>query len=248
MQFCIRREIDLNNCEERLKKVKGVPIELALPPRLEDFLPHKDRLADLQRLLYTLEIPVQSVHAPHGHLAAETFRDWSRVVVDFAESVRAPIVVFHPEVHLPEVRRERQAAALLNLKHVQDRTKVVIALETFWDADRVMMPDEIMEHHIPLVLDTSRIPRSEITWIIESYHTHIANVHLSAMAPGATREDVVKQFRPIDNDAFCLDLLDRLFELEWSGVVTLEYMPWLSEKQIEDRQLLERIYHRMPQV
>jgi hypothetical protein len=37
MRFCIRRKIDLNNSEERLRKVDHVPVEIALPPRLSDF-------------------------------------------------------------------------------------------------------------------------------------------------------------------------------------------------------------------
>jgi len=44
---------------------------------------------------------------------------------------------------------------------------------------RVLMPDEIMQNQIAMVLDTSRLPKSEITWVIESYHTHIVNLHLS---------------------------------------------------------------------
>jgi hypothetical protein len=67
------------------------------------------------------------------------------------------------------------------------------------------------------------------------------NVHLSAVTPGGERT-IGRQFRPIDNDPFCLDLLDRLHELGWEGVVTLEYVPWLSAKAIEDRKLLEQIY------
>jgi len=39
-----------------------------------------------------------------------------------------------------------------------------------------------------------------------------------------------------------MDLLDRLQELGWQGLVTLEYMPWLHAKVLEDRKLLERIY------
>jgi hypothetical protein len=39
-----------------------------------------------------------------------------------------------------------------------------------------------------------------------------------------------------------MDVLDRLQELQWGGLVTLEYMPWLHAKVLEDRKLLERIY------
>jgi hypothetical protein len=124
---------------------------------------------------------------------------------------------------------------------MQERTSVTIAIETLWDYNLVLNPDDIMEKHLPMVLDTSRIPKTEITWIIESYRTQIVNVHLSAVEPGG-KTDISRQFKPVDSDSFCLDILDRLQELGWSGLVTLEYMPWLSSKSIEDRVLLERIY------
>jgi hypothetical protein len=37
MRRRIRRKIDLNNAEERTRKVEHVPVEIALPPRLSDF-------------------------------------------------------------------------------------------------------------------------------------------------------------------------------------------------------------------
>ena len=243
MRFCIRKEIGFNNSEERLQKVRGVPIELALPPDINDFVQDRHGLVEVKKQLARFRIPVLSVHAPHGHLADETFKSWAPQVVGFAESIGCGTVVFHPEKRSDAMRKDLHATVLLNMKHVQDRTRVLIAIETFWDLDRVLTPDEIMEHHMPMVLDTSLIPKSEITWIIESYHTHVVNVHLSAVAPGGEREEAGRQFRPIDNDPFCLDLLDRLHELKWKGVVTLEYQPWMSGKSVEDRQLLERIYH-----
>jgi hypothetical protein len=242
MKFCIRREIDLANIHERLNKVKGVPIELGLSPDLDVFLRERHRLVEVARNVKELGIPVSSVHAPHGQIADANFKNWAMGVIGFAEAVGAGIAVFHPEKRSKEDGQDEQAAALANIKHVQDRTRVTMAVETFWDKSRVLTPDEIMEHHLPMVLDTSLIPRPEITWIVESYRTHLVNIHLSGVKPGG-RDRAGHQHQPIDSDAFCLDLLDRLFELGWNGVVTLEYMPWLQDKSLEDRHLLERIYH-----
>jgi len=242
MRFCIRREISFDNSEERLRKVKDVPIELALPPKLDDFMRNRHLLMDVKRQLKEFRIPVRSVHAPHGHLADETFKSWAQVVIGFAESVGSEIVVFHPEKQPEETRKDLRTTALLNVKQVQDRTRVTVALETFWDEGRVLTPDEIMEHHLPMVLDTSLVPKPEIIWIIESYRTHLVNVHLSAVTQSGGRNAPPQQFRPVDSDPFCLDVLDRLYELKWNGEVTLEYMPWLASKSVEDRKLLERIY------
>lgn len=241
MRFCIRRGIDFANSRKQLEQVRGIPIELALPSSLDLFLRDQHRLSDVERQLREFEIPVRSVHAPHGELGESSFKNWAGRIIQFAEALGAEILVFHPEERSEGTRREEQSSALQNIKYLQDRTAVTIAVETLWDKDRVLTPDEIMENRLPMVLDTSYIPKTEVTWIIESYRTHLVNVHLSAVTPGGERT-IGRQFRPIDNDPFCLDLLDRLHELGWEGVVTLEYVPWLSAKAIEDRKLLEQIY------
>jgi sugar phosphate isomerase/epimerase len=242
MRFCIRREIDFFNTEERLRRVQGIPIEIAFPRELEYFLEHRQKLMDVKRTLRRFSIPVRSVHAPHGDLAGNDFSNWAPVAIGFAEAVGAEIVVFHPETLSHRKGRDDQTTALQNIKREQERTGVLISLETFREKDRVLTPDEIMENHLPMVLDTSLIPKTEITWIMESYHTHVSNIHLSAVSEGAEQHACVRQFRPIDSDPFCLDILDRLHELGWNGLVTLEYLPWLSSKSMEDRLLLERIY------
>jgi len=242
MRFCIRREIDFSNTEERLRKVQGIPIEIAFPRKLEYFIEHRQKLMDVRRALRRFSIPVRSVHAPHGELAGKDFMDWARIAIGFAESVGAEIVVFHPETLSHEKGREDQTTALQNIKREQERTKVLISLETFREKDRVLTPDEIMENQLPMVIDTSLIPKTEITWIMESYHTHVSNIHLSAVSEGVEQQACARHFRPIDSDPFCLDILDRLQELGWNGLVTLEYLPWLSNKSMEDRLLLERIY------
>jgi hypothetical protein len=243
MRFCIRQQISYANSDGRLQKLQGVPIELALPPDLDEFLKGKDRLADVAAQVKAYQVPVYSVHAPDGHLADDTFLDWAGRVVQLAESVNAGIMVLHPEP-LPAGRAGD--TVLENIRHLQDRmqdrTRVTIAMETFWDTERVLTPDAIMNNQIPMVLDTSRLPKSEIIWAIETYHTHIVNIHLSAVTRDRGLKGLARQHQPIDRDGFCMDILDRLQELAWYNVVTLEYMPWLHGKVLEDRKLLERIY------
>jgi len=241
MRFCIRKGIDFANSRQQLEQVRGVPIELALPSSLDMFLRDQHRLADVERQIREFGIPVHSVHAPHGALGDGSFRIWAGKLIQFAEGLGSDMLVFHPEERLDSSRNDEQASALSNVQYLQDRTAVTIAVETLWDKNPVLTPDEIMAHSLPMVLDTSYIPKSEVTWIIESYRSQIVNVHLSAVTPGGGRT-AGRQFRPIDNDPFCMDLLDRLHELGWDGVVTLEYVPWLSGKALEDRKLLEQIY------
>lgn len=242
MYFCIRKQIEYTNSDERLSKLQGVPIELALPQDLDAFLKDKDRIPDIERQVRDYQVPVYSVHAPDGHLADVRFIDWAGKVVQFAEAVGAGIAVFHPEDAGPDSGDLDHLSVVENIRHLQERTQVVIAVETLWNSKRVLTPDQIMKESLPMVLDTSNLPKPEITWVIESYHTHIVNLHLSAVTRDRELKGIAKKFQPVERDNFCLDLLDRLQELEWNGVVTLEYMPWLHAKVLEDRMLLDRIY------
>jgi sugar phosphate isomerase/epimerase len=149
MRFCIRRGIDFANSRKQLEQVRGIPIELALPSSLDLFLRDQHRLSDVERQLREFEIPVRSVHAPHGELGESSFKNWAGRIIQFAEALGAEILVFHPEERSEGTRREEQSSALQNIKYLQDRTAVTIAVETLWDKDRVLTPDEIMENRLP---------------------------------------------------------------------------------------------------
>ena len=242
MYFCIRRQIDGSNSNERLGRLQGVPIELAFPQDLGEFLRDKERLPDIEQQVKTFQVPVYSVLAPDGHLADANFISWAGKSVQFAEAVGAGIVVFHPEPAGPDSGDLDHLSVAENIRHLQDRTRVVLAVETMWNSQHVLSPDQIMQAGLPMVLDTSHLPKPEITWVVETYHTHIVNLHLSAVTRDRELKGIVNQYQPVERDNFCLDLLDRLQELEWNGVVTLEYMPWFHTKVLEDRKLLDRIY------
>jgi hypothetical protein len=64
MRFCVHREIGLKNSEERLKKFENVPVEIALPPDLNDFLQHRHCLPAVKTHVDKFNIAVRSVHAP----------------------------------------------------------------------------------------------------------------------------------------------------------------------------------------
>jgi hypothetical protein len=242
MYFCIRRQIDYSNSDDRLSKLRGVPIELAFPQDLVEFLLDKDGLAVVERQVKDYEVPVYSVHAPEGHLTDGNFIEWAGKVVQFAEAVGSGIMVLHPEAVAADSGDQGHLSVIENIRHLQERTRVVIAMETFWDKKRILTPDQIMNASLPMVVNTSRLPKSEITWVIETYHTHIVNLQLSAVIRDIGLKGIAKQYQPVERDNFCLDLLDRLQELEWNGVVTLEYMPWLHAKVLDDSKLLDRIY------
>jgi hypothetical protein len=244
MRFCIRRDIDFGHFKDRLAKVHGVPIELALPTALDLFQTNRHVLLDIARHLREKSIAVRSVQAPQGRISDVAFRGWGSGVAGFAEAIGAEMIVFYPENIPGSERQSLVAAACENLTYVRERTKVTVAVETVSEEGRVLGPREIMDHALPMVLDTSLLSKPDITWIMESYHTHVVNVHLSAVVPHGETPSTSRKFQPIDSDPFCMDLLDRFSELGWDGLVTLEYMPWLTAKSLEDRNLLEQIYHQ----
>jgi hypothetical protein len=242
MRFCVRHSVDFADCSSRLSKAEGVPIELAFTQELDEFLKGKDRLPDVLRQVTEHQVPVYAVQAPEGPLADAAFPEWAGEVVRFGEAVGAGIVVFRPEAADAGAAGKEVTMALENIRNLQARSRPILAVGTFRDRLRLLSPDEIMRHQLPLVLDTSQLPKSEITWIVEAYHARVVNLHLSAVIRDEELEGIEWKHQPIDRDGFCLDVLDRLQELGWNGLVTLDYMPWLFAKVVEDQMLLERIY------
>ncbi|MDA8098611.1 MAG: hypothetical protein M0042_03165, partial [Nitrospiraceae bacterium] len=209
MRFCIRQRIDFQNSNARLAKLNGVAVELAFPHDLEEFLQGTGSIGHVESQVKSHGVSVYSVHAPDGHLSDETFIDWAGKVVQFAEAVGASVMVLHPE-KISETRNGNRDAVIGNIQHLQDRTKVTIGVETFWGAPRVLSPDAIMQSQLPMVLDTSYLPKPEILWVIESYHTHIVNLHLSAVTRDRKLKGFAYKHQPVDRDGFCMDILDRL--------------------------------------
>lgn len=246
MKFSIRREVDFNNIEGRLSELQGVPIELALPYRVNDYLEQRAKMPELERFIKDNKIIVHSVHATQGHLTDKNFMDWAGETVKLAEKVGASVVVFHPESKAMDMRLNYQVIALQSIKRLQRECAVIIAIETFGNKKRVLTPEEIIEKKLPMVLDTSHLYKDRIIQVIEKYHKGIVNVHLSAVAPDPEhpeRPGEETQHQPIGRDSFCFHVVERLQQLGWDGIVTLEYMPWHHSKLIEDRQMLDEIFN-----
>ena len=215
-----------------------MPIELALPHRLDEYLKEASALHALAAFVRKEEIRCPSVHAPQGRLTDEGFLSWAVEVVRFAEAIGAYTLVFHPENVRKDEKANLQVIALGNLKALQRNTEVRIAVETFGSAKRVLLPEEIGEKELWMVLDTSHVFRDRVFDLIERYHGTIAAIHLSEM-----REDETGQVRPhLPVRDYGFEVLHALQKKGWHGTVTLEYLFEYHDQMVSDREVLEALF------
>lgn len=241
MKFGIRQAIDLADFRKYLDPLKGIPIELALPYKIEDYFNSRPFLDDLVKYIGQEGIVCQSIHAPQGRISDEYFMSWGEEVTLFAERVRAEVVVFHPEQRAPGKRIKFQNIALARIRRLQELGSVVVGIETFGGERRIFRPSEIVELGLPMVLDVSHVTEGESRELIQTNLANIAGIHLSAIGiDPKTRENT--HHLPVNE--FCLEVLDTLNSAKWNGPVTLEYLPWHHEKLLKDRERLEKRYSK----
>ena len=239
MRFSIRRGVNLQDFKESLADLDGIPIELALPHKLDEFLADMDHLDDLAAYVQDAGILVGSVHAPQGRLADEDFMRWAVPTIRFVEKTGAPVAVFHPESVPKLLKPSAQAIALRNVKRLQRETAVTVAIETFGSAKRVLTPEEVIERGLPLILDTSHLLVRRIFQVIETYHSGIVGVHLSEMR----HDDAAGHDLPhMPVASYGIEVLQALRARGWDGNVTLEYLPQYHDRLIPDRQALEELF------
>lgn len=235
MKFAIRQEVSLNDFPARLFQIGRMPVELALPYKLEDYLEQAQKgfLEALAASVKFCGTVVSSVHATQGHLTDPGFMTWALETVRFAEEVGAGVVVFHPEQSRKDRRLDFQVMALQNLKRLRRETEITVAVETFGGPKRILSPEEIGEKGLPMVLDTSHLFMERTLGVIRRYHKSIVLVHLSEPRDG-------RQHMPVEGFGF--DVLDTLKAVGWEGPVTLEYLPEFHSELVPHVEVLERMY------
>ena len=235
MRFAIRREVDPIDIAGSLAGLSGVPIELTLPYKIEDYRAHRKRLLGVVADIVEQEgILVQSIHATQGRLTDPCFWDWAFETVKYAEELSAKVVVFHPEVFAQNVRLDKQILALQNIKRLQRETDTVkVGIEAFGNKKRVLTPEEICQKGRWLVLDTSHLFPERSLQIVGQWHKQICEVHLS-------EGNDKGQHQPVQGYGY--QILDALKAKGWDGPVTLEYMFEFHWQLLEDRARLEEKY------
>ncbi|OPY00287.1 MAG: hypothetical protein A4E60_02376 [Syntrophorhabdus sp. PtaB.Bin047] len=164
---------------------------------------------------------------------------WALPTVQFAQKVGASVAVFHPE-SVPKLSKpSAQTMALGNLRRLKRETDIVVAIETFGNAKRVLTPEETIEIKLPMVLDTSHLFVPRIFEIIHAYHSGIVSLHLSEMR----YDDAAGHDLPhLPVASYGIEVLEALRAKDWSGNVTLEYLPQFHDQLIPDRAVLEELF------
>ena len=226
--------VGFDRMEELEPHFEGVdfPVELALPYRVVDFLPIADRMDEIGGFLKGRGVKVLSVHAPQGNLADEDYARWATPAMSLAELLGARSVTFHPSLSRRAGREAGQAAAIRHIGELQEGARALACIETFGGKRRMFHPEEIAEESLPMVLDTAHLHDDDrILRLIRGYYQGIPTVHLSARG---------EKEHHLPLDAFCLDVVSLLVDLNWEGSLVLEYLPWHHYRTATDLELLER--------
>lgn len=224
MKFCVRRSVHFDDFERWFSGFKGIPLEVVLPHDMQEFWSVVGRFGELAAYVRDNGYLVNSIHAPHGRLSGNAFMAWAPQVTRFAERTGAGLVVYHPEGNIAKARKSRfQAAALGNIKVLQGRTPVTVAIETFGNKSRIFTPSEIIEHCLPMVLDTGHVDEEYAFELIEQYSGNIVAVHLSENSIDPTFGTKVMGRLPVES--YGIEVLKALQARGWNGTVTLEYLP-----------------------
>ena len=241
MKFSVHRSIHFDSFDTWLSGLEGIPIELAVPHDMQEFWSVIGSLRELAVFVRDKGLLVSSVHAPHGRLAGNAFMAWAAQVTKFADRVGARFTLFHPEDRIARAIKPRlQATALVNIKALQTRTRAWVAIETFKNRSRMFTPMEIIEHGLPMVLNTRHLLEQDALGLIARYSGNIVSVHLSENRIDPAYSGKILNHPPAES--YGIKVLKVLQDKGWDGTVTLEYLPDYHDRLIPDRQRLQELF------
>jgi sugar phosphate isomerase/epimerase len=239
--FAVRQDVDLDDIPGSLPPTQTVPLELALPWRVDEFLSTMDRLSGLKNHIQTSGLSVVTVHAPQGRLTDDMFRSWALPTMAFAESVGARVVTFHPENCAKLEKPNLQRIAVANIKQLQRQFDPRVSIESFGNPKRVMSPEDIVGLGLPLTLDVSHLESARTLSIIGAHWRQIRVVHLSEYG---WHEGHEKNRTHTPAGKTCEEVLRILKAKGWQGVITLEYLEEFRSVMFADRERLEKDWRR----
>lgn len=219
----------IEDLETRFRSI-DFPVELALPWKYKElWLPMEGRVDDMIAFFKKSSVEILSIHATQGRITEERFLRWGRLTLQIARELGVRDVTIHPNI----AKRQREWSKEQALRLIRRvKGKDIFSIETFSGKHRVFSPLELVEAKIPMTLDTAHIhDRNLVMDIVDRGHPNIKTIHLSAVGRG-------EHHLPIDE--FCVRVVDRLVELEWSGNVILEYLPWHHYRVRNDIRALQR--------
>lgn len=222
---------EVGQVQERYSDLK-FPVEVALPWTWELYAPIRPFLDEIASKISSYGVRALSVHAVQAPISDDRFLTWGVEMAEFAKKISSPYVVIHPNKFHGEDRKEK---SLSNVRSLTEQTGVLFCVETFESNARVLTIKDIIDHDIPMVLDTSHIFSDDKIYRILAVHGHnIPVIHLSARKSPA-------QHQPIDD--FCMGVVKHLKEIEWGGNIVLEYLKEYHCFYPEDIAKVEGVLH-----
>jgi sugar phosphate isomerase/epimerase len=218
-----------NEMEPHFKSI-DFPVELALPWKYQEYwVPIEKKLDKVIAFFKQSPVEILSIHATQGRISEESFLSWGSQTLELARELGVTDITIHPNL-IKGDREFQQMATLRMIKRMGGEE--LFSIETFSGYRRLFTPQEIMDQDLPMTLDIAHIHDQDFVMeIIERHHRKIKTVHLSAVGEG-------EHHLPIND--FCISVVARLKELNWSGPVQLEYLPWHHYRVREDIQALRQ--------
>lgn len=221
----------LGKLRERLAHC-NCPVELDFPAREECWPSLLERADEITDCVCASGAKVLSVHAPPVKMDGDGFVETALQLARLADSLGASSVTFHPsKCGKAEDRESRQARAVANIRSAQARTKIALAVETLAHNRCLLSGDEIVEHGLPMVLDTTHVGWEKSGRLLARYADRIVTIHLSERTPEAHHQPVTER---------ALEFVDHLRAAGWLGNVILEYWPWRWQLYDRDVALIRK--------
>jgi len=226
--------VDFEKFEELESRFRYIdfPFELALPWRYKKlWLPIEQKLEEIQKFFKSKDLNIIFLHATQGRISEESFLEWGKKTLDFADELNLKYVTIHPNQRKTR-REEHRLKALKFIKKLEIESKAQFCIETFNSKRRIFRPEEIIENKLPMTLDTAHFyDNSRIINVVENYHCNIKVVHLSSKGEK-------EHHLPIDT--FCVEVARTLLEKDWVGNIILEYLPWHHYRMRNDIESLRK--------
>lgn len=204
------------------------PLELDFPAREDELQNLLSRIDDITAILRNYSGTILSIHAHPVEMDSDEFIGQALELARVAEAAGAESITFHPSKSMKKEERDRRRpGAVENIRAAQVRTPITLAVETLGHSKCLFNPDEIMEHNLPMVLDTTHVGWKASYRILESYNSRIVTIHLSERTEHTQHQPITEQ---------SLVFIDRLLQTGWQGNLILEYWPWrwgLYSKDVE---------------
>ncbi len=188
---------------------------------------------NIEKAIKDKGVKVLSVHCPADKRIDESksIHDLKRIFA-LAKLLGAENVVLHPpNVDDDNTIADKRKELIAKLDFLENEFDVKPCLETFAGNSRIFSPQQIIDHNLYMVLDTSHLETIDSEKIIKRYLDRIITIHLSWRdLPGKGLHQRL--------NSWCVELVQYLFHENFKGNIILEYGKEIIDKIVFDYEYL----------